>query len=394
MGSPDVFVLSAVRSPIGSFNGSLSSLQPAELGGIVAKEAISRAGVSGEAVSFASVGNCIPTESRYPYVARVLSIQAGMAMNSVSFAVNRLCGSAQQAVVSSAQSLMLGDANLALAGGVEVMTNGAYLLPALRNGARMGDAQAIDGMVSVLTDPFGEGHMGVTAENLASKYGISRAEQDEFAFESQQRALKAISEGHFESQIVPITIKSRKGETVFSVDEYPKSDISLEGLAKLRPVFKKDGTVTAGNASGINDAASFLVMANDQGLKSSSKKPLARLVSYAISGVSHEVMGEGPIPSSQLALKKAGLKLEQIDLIESNEAFAAQAIAVQQGLGLDLGKTNVNGGAISLGHPVGATGAVIITKVLHEMHRRQVRYGMATMCIGGGQGITTIYERV
>ena len=394
MGSPDVFVLSAVRSPIGSFNGSLSSLQPAELGGIVAKEAISRAGVSGEAVSFASVGNCIPTESHYPYVARVLSIQAGMAMNSVSFAVNRLCGSAQQAVVSSAQSLMLGDANLALAGGVEVMTNGAYLLPALRNGARMGDAQAIDGMVSVLTDPFGEGHMGVTAENLASKYGISRAEQDEFAFESQQRALKAISEGHFESQIVPITIKSRKGETVFSVDEYPKSDISLEGLAKLRPVFKKDGTVTAGNASGINDAASFLVMANDQGLKSSSKKPLARLVSYAISGVSHEVMGEGPIPSSQLALKKAGLKLEQIDLIESNEAFAAQAIAVQQGLGLDLGKTNVNGGAISLGHPVGATGAVIITKVLHEMHRRQVRYGMATMCIGGGQGITTIYERV
>ncbi len=390
----DIVVLSAVRSAIGTFNGSLKDMEPAELGGLVVKEAIARSGVAPEAVTFASVGNCIPTESRYAYVARVATIQGGMTMDSVAFAVNRLCGSSQQAIVSSAQAIMLGDADYALAGGVEVMSRGAYLLPALRTGARMGNTQAIDAMVAVLTDPFGVGHMGITAENLAVKHGISREAQDAFAVESQARAVKAIEAGYFKSQIVPITLKTRKGEVVFDTDEHPKAGTTLEALAKMRPAFKKDGTVTAGNASGINDAAAFLVLADGDKAVAAGHKPLARLVSYAIAGVPNDVMGEGPIPSAKLALKKAGLTLDQIDLIESNEAFAAQALTVQQGLGLDPAKTNVNGGAIALGHPVGATGAVIVTKLLHEMERVGARYGMATMCIGGGQGITTIYERL
>lgn len=390
----DIVVLSAVRSAIGTFNGSLKDMEPAELGGLVVKEAIARSGVAPEAVTFASVGNCIPTESRYAYVARVATIQGGMSMDSVAFAVNRLCGSSQQAIVSSAQAIMLGDADYALAGGVEVMSRGAYLLPALRAGARMGNTQAIDAMVAVLTDPFGVGHMGITAENLAVKHGISREAQDAFAVESQARAVKAIEAGYFKSQIVPITLKTRKGEVVFDTDEHPKAGTTLEALAKMRPAFKKDGTVTAGNASGINDAAAFLVLAEGDKAVAAGHKPLARLVSYAIAGVPNDVMGEGPIPSAKLALQKAGLTLDQIDLIESNEAFAAQALTVQQGLGLDPAKTNVNGGAIALGHPVGATGAVIVTKLLHEMHRVGARYGMATMCIGGGQGITTIYERL
>ena len=390
----DIVVLSAVRSAIGTFNGSLKEMEPAELGGVVVKEAIARSGVAPEAVTFASVGNCIPTESRYAYVARVATIQGGMSMDSVAFAVNRLCGSSQQAIVSSAQAIMLGDADYALAGGVEVMSRGAYLLPALRTGARMGNTQAIDAMVAVLTDPFGVGHMGITAENLAVKHGISREAQDAFAVESQARAVKAIEAGYFKSQIVPITLKTRKGEVVFDTDEHPKAGTTLEALAKMRPAFKKDGTVTAGNASGINDAAAFLVLADGDKAVAAGHKPLARLVSYAIAGVPNDVMGEGPIPSAKLALQKAGLTLDQIDLIESNEAFASQALTVQQGLGLDPAKTNVNGGAIALGHPVGATGAVIVTKLLHEMERVGARYGMASMCIGGGQGITTIYERL
>jgi acetyl-CoA C-acetyltransferase len=394
MSNKEIVVLSAVRSAVGAFGGSLSTLEPAELGGMVVKEAIARAGVDPKQVTFATVGNCIPTESRYAYVARVATIQGGMTMDSVAFAVNRLCGSSQQAIVSSAQAVMLGDADFALAGGVEVMSRGAYLLPALRSGARMGDTQAIDAMVSVLTDPFGVGHMGITAENLAAKHGITREEQDAFAVESQARAAKAIAEGRFKSQIAPITLKTRKGDVVFDTDEHPKAGTTMESLAKMRPAFKKDGSVTAGNASGINDAAAFLVLADAAKAAAGGHKPMARLVSYAIAGVPNDVMGEGPIPSSKVALQKAGLKLDQIDVIESNEAFAVQSITVARGLGLDPAKTNPNGGAIALGHPVGATGAVIVTKLLHEMIRVNAKYGMATMCIGGGQGITTIWERV
>jgi len=394
MSNKEVVVLSAVRSAVGAFGGSLSTLEPAELGGMVVKAAIERAGVDPHQVSFAAVGNCIPTESRYPYVARVATIQGGMSMDSVAFAVNRLCGSAQQAIVSSAQAIMLGDADFAIGGGVEVMSRGAYLLPALRSGARMGDTQAIDAMVAVLTDPFGVGHMGITAENLAAKHGITREEQDAFAVESQARAAQAIAEGRFKSQIAPITLKTRKGDVVFDTDEHPKAGTTMESLAKMRPAFKKDGTVTAGNASGINDAAAFLVLADAAKAAAAGHKPIARLVSYAIAGVPNDVMGEGPIPSSKIALQKAGLTLDQMDVIESNEAFAVQSITVARGLGLDPAKTNPNGGAIALGHPVGATGSVIVTKLLHEMIRVNAKYGMATMCIGGGQGITTIWERV
>ncbi|WP_126445870.1 acetyl-CoA C-acyltransferase family protein [Sulfuricystis multivorans] len=394
MSSKEVVVLSAVRSAVGTFGGSLAGIEPAELGGLIVKAAIERAGVDPNQVSFAAVGNTIPTESRYPYVARVATIQGGMPMSSTAFAVNRLCGSAQQAIVNVAQAIMLGDADFAIGGGVEVMSRGAYLLPTLRSGARMGDTQAIDAMVAVLTDPFGAGHMGITAENLAAKHGITREEQDAFAVESQARAARAIAEGRFKSQIVPITLKTRKGEVVFDTDEHPRPGTTMEMLAKMKPAFKKDGTVTAGNASGINDAAAFLVLADATKAAAGGFKPIARLVSYAIAGVPNDVMGEGPIPSSKVALQRAGLTLDQMDVIESNEAFAVQSITVARGLGLDPVKTNPNGGAIALGHPVGATGAVIITKLLHELIRINGRYGMATMCIGGGQGITTIWERV
>jgi len=393
MANREVVVLSAVRTAVGGFGGSLKDMEPAELGGVVVKEAIARAGVDPKQVTFATVGNCIPTESRYPYVARVATIQGGMSMDSVAFAVNRLCGSAQQAIVNCAQAIMLGDADFAIGGGVEVMSRGAYLMPTLRTGARMGDTKAIDAMVAVLTDPFGVGHMGITAENLTQKWSISREEQDAFALESQNRAAAAIADGRFKSQIVPITFETRKGTTVFDTDEHPRMT-TLEALGKMKPAFKKDGSVTAGNASGINDAAAFLVLADAAKAAAGGHKPIARLVAYGIAGVPNDVMGEGPIPASKLALQRAGLSLDKIDVIESNEAFAAQSIAVNKGLELDPAKTNPNGGAIALGHPVGATGGVIITKLLHELIRVNGRYGMATMCIGGGQGITTIWERI
>ena len=389
----DVVVLSAVRSAVGTFNGSLAGLEPSDLAGRVMKEAIARSGVDAQSINYVTVGNCIPTESRFAYVARVASIQAGLPMESVAMAVNRLCSSGLQAVVSTAQSIMLGDCEYGIGGGVEVMSRGAYMLPALRSGARMGNTPAIDMMVDTLTDPFGVGHMGITAENLASKWGISRDEQDAFALESQQRAAKAIAEGRFAGQIVPIVLKSRKGETVFDTDEHPRAT-TLESLAAMKPAFKKDGTVTAGNASGLNDGAAFLVLADAAAAANSGYKPMARLVSYAVAGVPNDVMGEGPIPATKLALKKAGLSLDQIDVIESNEAFASQALAVAKGLELDLSKTNVNGGAIALGHPVGCSGALIATKALHELHRVQGRYALVTMCIGGGQGIAAIFERV
>ena len=388
----EVVVLSAVRSAVGAFNGSLSSLEPADLGGLVMKEAVARAGVDPAKINYVSVGNCIPTESRSPYVSRVASINAGLSMESVAVTLNRLCGSGLQAIVSTSQSIMLGDCDYGIGGGTESMTRGGYLSAAMRNGARMGDTKLIDMMVATLTDPFGVGHMGITAENLAAKWGISRDEQDAFALESQNRAAKAIAEGRFKSQIVPITISSRKGDIVFDTDEHPKAT-SLESLAKMKPAFKKDGTVTAGNASGINDGASFFVLAEAKAAAAAGHKPIARLVSYAVAGVPNDVMGEGPIPATKIALTRAGLTLDKMDVIESNEAFAAQALSVMKGLGLDPARTNVNGGAIALGHPVGASGAVIATKAIHELHRVGGKYCLVTMCIGGGQGIAAIFER-
>lgn len=390
----EVVVLSAVRSAIGSFGGALSTIEPAELAGIVMKEAIARSGAAPEEIGNAVVGTCIPTDSRYAYVSRVASIQAGLPIDSVAMQVNRLCSSGLQAVVTAAQNIMLGDADYGIGGGVEVMSRGGYMMPALRSGARMGDTAAVDMMVAVLTDPFGIGHMGVTAENLATKWSISREEQDLFAVESQRRAALAVAEGRFKSQIVPIVQQTRKGELVFDTDEHLKHGITVESLAKMKPAFKKEGTVTAGNASGINDGAAFLVLADARAAASAGHSPMARLVSYALAGVPNEVMGEGPIPATRLALKRAGLTLDQMDVIEANEAFAAQAIAVNRALGLDPAKTNPNGGAIALGHPVGCSGAFIATKAIHELQRIGRRYALVAMCVGGGQGIAVIFERI
>ena len=392
--SRDVVVLSAVRSAIGAFGGSLSSIEPAELAGQVMKEAVQRSSVDPAQINYVTVGNTIPTESRFPYVARVASIQAGLSMESVAMAVNRLCSSGLQAIVTTAQGIMLGDYDYGIGGGVEVMSRAGYLSTAMRNGARMGDTQMVDMMVATLTDPFGVGHMGITAENLAAKWGITREEQDALAAESQRRAAHAIKEGRFKSQILPITLKTRKGEVVFDTDEHVKADTTVETLAKMRPAFKKDGSVTAGNASGINDGAAFFVLAAADVAANAGQKPIARLVSYAVAGVPNDVMGEGPIPASKQALKKAGLSLDQMDVIESNEAFAAQAIAVSRGLGLDMNKTNPNGGAIALGHPIGCSGAFIATKALYELQRINGKYALVTMCIGGGQGIAAVFERM
>jgi len=392
--SKDVVVLSAVRSAVGTFGGALATIEPAELAGLVMKEAIARSGVDAAQIGNAVVGTCIPTDARYAYVSRVASIQAGMPMDSIAMQVSRLCSSGLQGIVTAAQNVMLGDFDYSIGGGVEVMSRGAYALPAMRSGARMGDAKAIDLMVAILTDPFGVGHMGITAENLATKWNISREDQDALACESQRRAAAAIAEGRFKSQIVPIVQQTRKGDVVFDTDEHVKGNTTIETLAKMKPAFKKDGTVTAGNASGINDGAAFFVLASADVAAKAGQKPMARIVSYAVTGVPNEIMGEGPITATQLALKKAGLKLDQIDVIEANEAFAAQAIAVSRGLGLDPAKTNVNGGAIALGHPIGCSGAFIATKALYELERVGGKYALATMCIGGGQGIAVIFERL
>ncbi len=391
----DVLVLSACRSAIGSFGGALAGTEPAELAGLVMKDSVTRSGVDPQQISYVTVGNCIPTESRYAYVPRLASIQAGLPMASVAMQVNRLCSSGLQAIVSSAQSIMLGDCDFGIGGGVEVMSRGAYLSTAMRNGARMGDTKLVDAMVAVLTDPFGVGHMGITAENLASKWNLTRAMQDALALESQKRAAAAIAAGRFVAQITPITLKTRKGNVVFDTDEYVKADTTMESLAKLKPAFKAEGgTVTAGNASGINDGASFLVLGSAKAVAKGNYQPLARLVSYALAGVPNDVMGEGPIPASKLALQRAGLSLADMDVIESNEAFAAQALAVSKALGLDPAKTNPNGGAIALGHPVGCSGAFIATKAIYELQRIQGKYCLVTMCIGGGQGIAVVFERV
>jgi acetyl-CoA C-acetyltransferase len=394
MNKRDVVVLGACRSAIGTFGGALAEIEPAELAGTVMKEAIKRSGVDPQLINYVTVGNTIPTESRFAYVARVASIQAGLPMESVAMSVNRLCSSGLQGIVTTAQNILLGDCDYGIGGGVEVMSRGGYLSSAMRTGARMGDSKLTDMMVATLTDPFGVGHMGITAENLATKWDIQREEQDAFAVESHRRAAAAIAEGRFKSQIVPIVKQTKKGEITFDTDEHVKPGTTSEALAKMKPAFKKDGSVTAGNASGINDGAAFFVLADAAVAAAGRYRPLARLVSYAVAGVPNEIMGEGPIPASKLALKKGGLTVDQMDVIESNEAFAAQAIAVARGLEFNSAKTNPNGGAIALGHPIGASGAVLATKALYELHRTSGRYALVTMCIGGGQGIAAIFERI
>jgi acetyl-CoA C-acetyltransferase len=393
MSQREVVVLGAARSAIGTFGGSLADMEPAELAGLVMKAAVERSGVDAKSINYVTVGNTIPTESRFAYVARVAAIQAGLPMDSVAMAVNRLCSSGLQGIVTTAQNILLGDCDYGIGGGVEVMSRGAYLSTTQRNGARMGDVKMIDSMVATLTDPFGVGHMGITAENLVTKWGITREEQDALAVESHRKAAAAIAEGRFKSQIVPIVKQTKKGEVTFDTDEHVKAATTMETLAKMKPAFKKDGSVTAGNASGINDGAAFFVLGDAQRAAADGHKALARLVSYAVAGVPNEIMGEGPIPATKLALKKAGLRLDQIDVIESNEAFAAQAIAVARGLEFDMKKVNPNGGAIALGHPIGCSGAFLATKAVYELHRSGGRYALVTMCIGGGQGIAAVFER-
>ena len=388
----NIYIMSAVRSAVGTFGGSLKDFHPVDLGTLVAKEAIERSGFQKEEISHAVFGNVIHTEPRDMYVSRVIAMQSGMKKDSAAFTVNRLCGSGLQAIVSATQLIALEDTELALAGGVEVMSSGTHVVQGLRWGSKMGDSKIFDMMLGSLQDPFGHGHMGITAENISDRYQISRDMQDQFALTSQKRASEAITNGLFKEQIKPIEVKTKKGIKIFDTDEHLKPDTTLETLSGLRPAFKAEGSVTAGNASGINDGASALILANEKNAKKG--RPLARIVSYGFGGVEPDEMGMGPIPASKMALKKSGLKLDDIDLVESNEAFAAQACAVNKQLGLDPEKVNVNGGAIALGHPVGATGSIIMTKLIYELRRRKGKYGLATMCIGGGQGIAVIIEAI
>jgi acetyl-CoA C-acetyltransferase len=394
MSQPEVFVVGAARTAIGSFGGSLKDQPLAGIATTAIRTALERAGVAPDTVGHVVMGNVIPTEPRDAYLSRVATIEAGIPKETPAFNVNRLCGSGLQAIVSAAQTILLGDAEVAIGAGAESMSRGAYLVPSGRWGARLGDAQMLDFVSGALHDPFQNVHMGITAENVAERYGITRQMQDELAVESQQRAARAIAEGRFKSQIIPVEIKTRKGVVVFDTDENVRGDTSVESLAKLKPVFKKDGLVTAGNASSLNDGAAAVVLASGPRTKALNLKPLARLLAYAHAGVDPAYMGIGPVPATRLALQRAGLKVKDLDVIEANEAFAAQACAVARELDLDPAKVNPNGSGISLGHPVGATGAIITTKAVHELHRINGRYALVTMCIGGGQGIAAIFERV
>lgn len=390
----EVWVTGAARTAVGGFGGGLKDVPPVDLGATVVKAVLERSGVDGKDVGHLAFGNVIHTEARDMYLSRVVALNAGLPQTTAAFNVNRLCGSGLQAIVSASQSILLGDTDMAIGGGAENMSRAGYLSQTQRFGARMGDTTIIDMMVGALSDPFGRMHMGVTAENVAKKYNITREMQDALAIESHRRAVQAQDEGRFKDQIVPVIVKGRKGDTQITVDEHPRRDVSKEGLAALRPVFvKENGTVTAGNASGINDGAAAVMLMSGDALKSSGAKPIARLVAYAHAGVDPNIMGIGPVPASQLVLKRAGLTLDQLDVIEANEAFAAQACAVTQELGLDPAKVNPNGSGISLGHPIGATGAIITVKALYELQRTGGRYALVTMCIGGGQGIAAIFER-
>jgi acetyl-CoA C-acetyltransferase len=390
----EVVVLSAVRTAIGKYGGSLKDLPPTEMGAIVTRESIQRAGIEPSEVEHVVFGNCIHTDIKDMYVARVAGVRGGVPVETPALTLNRLCGSGLQAIVSAAQMVLLGDAKAAVAGGTENMSRGPYWLPNMRWGQRMNNTTVIDAMVGALTDPFDDVHMGVTAENVARKWGISREDQDAFAVESHRRAVAAIQACRFASQIVPIELKVKGGTVMFEKDEGPRPDASLENLAKLKPVFDKAGTVTAGNASSINDAAAAVVLMERRVAEERGLKPIGRLVAYAVAGVEPKHMGIGPVPAVRKVLAKAGLTIDEFDVIEANEAFAAQALAVMRDLDLPADKLNPNGGAIALGHPVGASGAILTVKALYELRRTGGRYGLVTMCIGGGQGIAAIFENL
>jgi acetyl-CoA C-acetyltransferase len=390
----EVVVLSAVRTAIGKFGGTLKDIPPTELAAKVVCQSMQRSGLSGVDIGHVVFGNVIHTEAKDMYLSRVAALRAGLPMETPALTLNRLCGSGLQAILTAAQMIVHGDADAAIAGGAESMSRSPYWLNAMRWGARMNDAMAVDVMVGALTDPFGEIHMGVTAENVARKYGISRHDQDELAVESHRRASRAIEAGRFSTQIIPIEIKSRKETIAFQVDEGPRTDTTLEALAKLKPAFDKDGTVTPGNASGINDGAAAVVLMDRRAAEERGLKPLARLVDYAVSGVDPSVMGIGPVTAVRKLYDRTGLSNDQIDVFEVNEAFAAQALAVQRELELPPDRTNPNGSGISLGHPLGASGAILTVKALHELQRIGGKYALVTMCIGGGQGIAAIFESI
>ncbi|MBD8891132.1 acetyl-CoA C-acyltransferase family protein [Roseibium litorale] len=392
--SRSVVIASGVRTAIGDFGGSLASISPCDMGAAVAREAIARAGCEGKDIQQSVFGSVIHTAPEDMYVSRVAAMRAGVPETSPALTLNRLCGSGLQAVVTAAEQVMLGNADIVLAGGTESMSRAGHLLTQARNGQKMGDAVVVDMMLGALNDPFGNGHMGITAENVAERGKIDRAAQDAFAVESHRRAARAIEAGYFKDQILPMMVKKGRSETVFDTDEHVRPGVTLEDMAKLRPAFRKEGTVTAGNASGINDGAGAVVLMAEDLAAARGVKPLARIVAYGLGGVAPEVMGLGPVPASRQALERAGLTVADLDVIESNEAFAAQACAVTQDLGLDPAKVNPNGGAVALGHPVGASGTIILVKLAYELQRTGGRYGLATMCIGGGQGIAVIIERM
>ena len=391
----EVVILSGVRTPIGDYGGSLKDIPPTELAAKVVKEAVARAKVNPADVGQCVFGNVIHTEQKDMYLSRVAAVNGGLPHGSGALTLNRLCGSGLQAIVSASQYILLGDIDAAVAGGAESMSRGAYANLTQRWGARMGEAKSVDMMVGALTDPFDTVHMGITAENVATKCEITRAEQDAFAVESHKRAAAATAAGHFKSQILPIELKTKKGPVQFDTDEHIRGDSTLEGMGKLRAAFvKENGTVTAGNASGINDAAAAVVLMERSAAEKKGLKPMARLVSYGHAGIDPKIMGLGPVTAVKNALAKAGLKISDMDVIESNEAFAAQALGVSKELGLDPAKVNPNGGAVALGHPIGATGCILTIKCMYELHRTGKRYGLITMCIGGGQGIAAVIERV
>lgn len=390
----EVVIVSGVRTAIGDFGGALKDVAPTELGAQVTREAIKRAGVAPEEIGHVVFGNVIQTEPKDMYLARVCAMNGGIPKETPALTLNRLCGSGLQAIISAAQAVTLGDADVALAGGAESMSRSGYVMPSARWGQRMGDGALVDWMVGALSDPFDKQHMGVTAERIAAKWNISRDAQDQFALESHRRAARALAEGRFKSQILPIELKSKKGPVAFDTDEHVRPDVTIEDMQKLKTVFQKDGSVTAGNASGLNDAAAAVVLMDRATADKKGLKPLARLVAYGHAGVDPAIMGIGPVPAVTSAMKKAGLTVADMDVIESNEAFAAQACAVAADLKFDPAKVNPNGGAVALGHPIGATGCIITIKALYELERIGGRYALVTMCIGGGQGIAAIFERV
>ncbi len=391
----EVVILSGIRTAIGDYGGALKPIAPVDLAASVVREAMLRAKADPEEVGHLVFGNVIHGETRDMYLARVACIQGGLPQHTAALTVNRLCGSGLQAIISASQSILLNDTDVAVAGGAESMSRGGYLLPALRWGQRMNDGGTVDMMVGALTDPFDQVHMGVTAENIAAKYQISRDEQDAFAVESHQRAVQAINNGYFKTQILPIEIPVKKSTTIiFDTDEHPRQDTNVAALTKLRPVFQQNGTVTAGNASAISDGAAALVLMESRAAEKRNLQPMARLVSYGHAGIDPQFMGMGPVPAVQSALRRANLKVADMDVIESNEAFAAQACAVAKELQFDPAKVNPNGGAVALGHPIGATGSILVVKALHELQRRGGRYALVTMCIGGGQGIAAIFEKI